>query len=444
MSISNKYEALALFLGDMVVYVGSIWLSLFTRFWEFPAGSLVLTHLVFFLPVFLFLLGAFYLGGLYGKRALILRSRLPTLIFKGELVSGMLAVCYFYLLPESLISPKIILLTYLACSYLLELLWRYKSDTVLGNRKRESALLIADGDEASELFAEINSNPRYHITFVSRITLEQLTATDLTVLYEQIRSQSIALLVADFYQSQQNPKLAQCYAEIAGRVRCVHLHKLYEDVFDRIPLSLVNQHWFIENSVSSSHMLYETCKRLIDVVSACVLGVLSLVLYPVVFLAIYLGDRGSIFIRQERVGRGGRPITILKFRTMSEGTAQSPDKRITRVGRVLRKLRIDELPQLWNVLLGDLSLIGPRPELPALVATYATEIPYYSMRHKVAPGLSGWAQIHQIDPPKFSLAIDQTKIKLSYDLFYLKNRSFFLDLIIAFKTIKTLLSRSGI
>lgn len=444
MSISNKYEALSLFLGDLLVFILSIWLSLFARFGAFPSADITFTHFFFFSPIFLVLIGSFYLGGLYGKRALILRSRLPALLFKAEAVSGIFAIGYFYVLPESLISPKTILLLYVSISYCLELIWRRKSDSVLGNHTKERALLIGGGEESRLLFAEVNGNPRYHITFVAQETLEQLQATDLNLIEAQIKEQSIGLVVADFYQSQNNPSLAALYQRLSGKVKYLHMHKLYEDVFDRIPLSLVSQHWFLENISLGSHRIYELAKRAVDVVSATLLGTLSFLCYPFVFLAIKLGDGGSIFIRQERIGRGGKPITILKFRTMNDVLDATPDLRITKVGRVLRSLRIDELPQLWNVLAGDLSLVGPRPELPNLVDTYTREIAYYSMRHTVAPGLSGWAQVHQIDPPKFAIAIDQTKIKLSYDLYYLKNRSFFLDLIIAFKTIKTLLSRSGI
>jgi lipopolysaccharide/colanic/teichoic acid biosynthesis glycosyltransferase len=117
------------------------------------------------------------------------------------------------------------------------------------------------------------------------------------------------------------------------------------------------------------------------------------------------------------------------------------ENKITRVGKFLRVSRIDELPQLWNVLRGDLSLIGPRPEFPKLVELYHEQIPYYNMRHLIKPGLSGWAQVHHDTPPQ---SIEETKEKLSYDLYYLKNRSIALDLKIALKTIKTLLSRTGI
>jgi lipopolysaccharide/colanic/teichoic acid biosynthesis glycosyltransferase len=126
-----------------------------------------------------------------------------------------------------------------------------------------------------------------------------------------------------------------------------------------------------------------------------------------------------------------------------EGDADRKMK-ITRVGRFLRASRIDELPQLWNVLRGDISLIGPRPELPNLVNLYEKEISFYNVRHLIKPGLSGWAQLYQKTPPKFATDYVETKIKLSYDLYYIKNRSFWLDIKIALKTLKTLLSRSGV
>ena len=120
------------------------------------------------------------------------------------------------------------------------------------------------------------------------------------------------------------------------------------------------------------------------------------------------------------------------------------NSEITKVGNFLRKTRIDELPQLINVLRGDMSLIGPRPELPVLVKQYEQEVPYYRVRHLIKPGLSGWAQLYQKDPPKSTADAEKTRIKLSYDLYYIKNRSFFLDISIALRTIAALLSRSGV
>jgi lipopolysaccharide/colanic/teichoic acid biosynthesis glycosyltransferase len=184
-----------------------------------------------------------------------------------------------------------------------------------------------------------------------------------------------------------------------------------------------------------------------DFVLSLVLGTVSLVFYPFVYLAIKLDDGGDIFIKQERVGKDGKNIILYKFRSMNRNetdlTSNNVNK-ITGIGNFLRKTRIDELPQLWNVFRGDISLIGPRPELPSGVAIYDKEISYYNIRHLIKPGLSGWAQIHQENHPHHTAEINLTREKLTYDIFYIKNRSFWLDIKIALKTIKALLSRQGL
>lgn len=139
---------------------------------------------------------------------------------------------------------------------------------------------------------------------------------------------------------------------------------------------------------------------------------------------------------------GQKYLRSLEVHNDAGGIAKNPVP--TKVGAFLRKTRIDELPQLWSVLVGDLSLIGPRPEIPALVQIYEKEIPYYNVRHLIKPGLSGWAQLYQYTPPKFGAKLDETRVKLSYDLYYIKHRSLALDFKVALRTIKTLLSREGI
>jgi lipopolysaccharide/colanic/teichoic acid biosynthesis glycosyltransferase len=186
-----------------------------------------------------------------------------------------------------------------------------------------------------------------------------------------------------------------------------------------------------------------------DVIISFFAGLVSLIAYPFIILAIKMNDGGRVFIIQERVGKNGVPIKIYKFRTMTANdNGVYIDGRttniVTKVGAFLRRTRLDELPQLLNVLRGELSLIGPRPELPSLVREYEKEIPYYGIRHLTKPGLSGWAQIYHENHPHHGVAVEETKEKLSYDLFYIKNRSFVLDVTIALKTINKLLSRSGV
>jgi lipopolysaccharide/colanic/teichoic acid biosynthesis glycosyltransferase len=231
-----------------------------------------------------------------------------------------------------------------------------------------------------------------------------------------------------------------------ANIRFVDVADLYEELFGRIPEEILDEAWVLRSLSENKKNFYEFFKRLVDIILASTGAVLSLPLYPFVAILIKLEDRGPIFIKQIRVGRGDDLIVIWKFRTMhtsddGEWLNKGGDKRVTKIGKFLRKSRIDELPQLWNVLGGSLSLIGPRPELPRLVSLYEKEIPYYRLRHLVVPGLSGWAQIHHESPPH---SILETREKLTYDLYYIKHRSLFLDAAIILQTIRILLSRTGL
>ena len=170
---------------------------------------------------------------------------------------------------------------------------------------------------------------------------------------------------------------------------------------------------------------------------------------PVMVMAgtmIALESRGPVIYRQERVGRGGRPFTVLKFRSMAQDAekdgarwAAVNDSRITRVGRLLRRTRIDELPQLLNVIRGEMSFVGPRPERPEFVAMLTEQIPFYAVRHSVKPGLTGWAQVRY----SYGATIEQSVKKLEYDLYYVKNHTLFLDLVILLETVRVVLLGEG-
>lgn len=191
---------------------------------------------------------------------------------------------------------------------------------------------------------------------------------------------------------------------------------------------------------------YMVIKRISDVVMALVGFVLTLPLMLVVAVLIKLESKGSPFFIQRRTGEGGREFNMYKFRSMVQDAdvdgaqfATSGDMRVTRVGRVIRKLRIDELPQLINVLFGSMSMIGPRPEQKALVEKLSAEIPLYPFRHAIRPGITGWAQVMQ----GYADDVSSTDVKLSYDLYYIKNLSLMMDFVIFFKTIKTIITGFG-
>ena len=177
----------------------------------------------------------------------------------------------------------------------------------------------------------------------------------------------------------------------------------------------------------------------------------SLIFYPFIFLIIKIQDGGTVFYISKRIGKDGKEFDLYKFRSMTDVkennvASKEEGKRVTGFGDFMRKTRIDELPQLINVIKGNLSLIGPRPELPELVKEYSNQIAFYGIRHTIVPGLSGYAQIYQDqkEVPKFGLSTDATKEKLSYDVYYLKHRSFILDLSLIIKTVRVLIGKTGL
>ena len=248
--------------------------------------------------------------------------------------------------------------------------------------------------------------------------------------------------------SRQEPLLDQLAGVDPRRVQVVSPAGLFERQQERLPPVLLAEGWMAYDEMpwAAPFSLQTQLKRAADLLVAA-----SLLLFtsPLMLLAmglIWLDDPGPVFYRQQRSGWMGDPFTVLKLRTMrvqpvdaAASWTEQGDQRITRVGQVLRRLRIDELPQLLNVLSGDMSLIGPRPERPEMEQELECNIPHYRMRHWMRPGLSGWAQVCA----PYASSIEDSDLKLSYDLFYLKRFSIWLDLVILFRTIKTVLKASG-
>ncbi|HNR99330.1 MAG TPA: TIGR03013 family PEP-CTERM/XrtA system glycosyltransferase [Planctomycetota bacterium] len=221
-----------------------------------------------------------------------------------------------------------------------------------------------------------------------------------------------------------------------------------ENSIGRIPLSSVKPAWFVFSGGFSRSKFYLRAKRGAEILLSALGLVLTFPISLLVAIITKLESPGPILYRQERVGRDGRNFWMYKFRSMRHDAeepgnaqwAQKNDSRVTRVGRVIRPLRIDEIPQLWNILKGDMSLVGPRPERPEFVKKLARDIPFYEKRHVVKPGLTGWAQINY----PYGASLDDARVKLEYDLYYVKKMSLLLDLFIILKTGKTILfDRTG-
>ena len=230
-------------------------------------------------------------------------------------------------------------------------------------------------------------------------------------------------------------------------VNVIDFLTFWERETGRIDLEAVEPRWLVYSGGFRTNMLRRISQRVLDIWISLLGLAITLPLMPIVALLIRIDSPGSIFYRQERIGKDDIPFQILKFRSMCENAeaddvprwAQPADERVTRVGKILRLMRIDELPQLINVLKGEMSLVGPRPERPAFVHTFGQQIPFYSVRHSVRPGITGWAQINY----EYTASLEDTKRKLEYDLFYVKNQSLFLDLAIVLQTLRIVLWQHG-
>jgi sugar transferase (PEP-CTERM system associated) len=230
-------------------------------------------------------------------------------------------------------------------------------------------------------------------------------------------------------------------------IEITDLASFFERERCQLHLESLNMSWMIFGAGFRQGFVRETVKRFFDVMTSAVLVLVTLPIMILTALCIYLEDRGPVFYRQERVGQGGRVFTIFKFRSMRNDAerdgqprwAGAGDNRTTIVGRIIRKLRIDELPQILNVLRGDMSFVGPRPERPFFVEQLGSKIPYYGARHSIKPGITGWAQVRY----PYGASLDDAVEKLQYDLYYVKNHTLFLDIMVLIETVQVVLWGKG-
>ncbi len=453
MTFSGRKATLLLFVGDLAVFAFSLWLTLVVRYGELPSQFILSLHAASFGFLFALWVLVFYMAGLYSKHVIRYKSELWGTILRTQLLNITLGVLFFFFTPGIGIAPKTNLAIYLFFSLVGIFIWRLGVFPRLSRPSlRTGAALVGVGEEVTELIAEVNNNPRYPLEF--RLVAEPLgLQEDFATFAKQLQEQNISLLVLDAEDEQLRATLPQLYRLGFGgqQYEFADFYSVYGEVFDRVPLSMLRYNWFIKNISLHDGGLYALTKRLIDIAGGVLMGVVTLILIPFVFLAQRIEGPGPLFLRQVRLGQHGVPVIAYKFRSMLYDDAASREwvneeksrNRVTRVGAFLRKTSFDEFPQFINILRGDLSLVGPRNDIAGLAERLAAEIPYYQARYSVKPGLTGWAQINQqyeqgnISPQ----SIEETKVRLAYDFFYIKNRSLALDLVIALKTFKRLFSR---
>ncbi len=448
----GRKALILLFIGDIAAFFIALWLTLLVRYQTLPDSKLVLSHVGPFTFLFALWVLVFYMAGLYEKRAILFKSKLPNVLFRIQLFNIVLAALFFFTVPELGITPKTNLAIYLIVSLGCIFFWRLQMYPRLTRREsREGAALIGEGLEVDELVREVNDNPRYRLEFRAVYKPGVLSVDSIPQFVAALKEKKISVIVVDVEDDATRPLLPYIYdlALVRREYQLANLYQLYEEVFDRVPLSLLRYEWFLKNISYPASGFYAVARRLGDIVGGLLMGLVTIVAIPFVWAATRFEGAGPLFIAQERIGRYGTRMKAYKFRSMTHNDAASSawvgeDKnRVTRVGSFLRKTSLDEFPQFLNILQGDLSLIGPRNDIEGLGLRLAEAIPYYNVRYVVKPGITGWAQINQqyeqghISPQ----SIEETKMRLAYDFYYIKNRSFMLDVTIALKTVKRMLFR---
>lgn len=262
MSFLSRKEAIILFLGDIFFFVFSLWTALYLRFGEAPSFDKFKVHIIPFSILFLAWFVIYFIAGLYEKHTLILKSKLPNIIFNTQVANSLLAIVFFYAIPVFGITPKTILFIYLVISFICILLWRLYGISLFANKEKQPALLIGAGEEMKELLNEVNNNTRYDLAFISSVDVNEMDSIDIQEdIIKAVYSNDIKIIAIDFSNKKVAPLLPHLYNLIFSKVRFIDSHRIYEDIFDRIPLSLVTYSWFLENISVSPKFKYGLPKK---------------------------------------------------------------------------------------------------------------------------------------------------------------------------------------
>jgi len=438
-------KKIILLFGDVAILYLSLWLTLLIRYgadFDFQRWQ---QHFWPFAIIYFFWLIVFYIAGLYELTLARNNVNFYSTLFRGLMINAGLAIAFFYFIPYFGITPKTNLFLNLIILTLLFSSWRQLYNYLLkASALVNNVLFIGKNKETDQISQIIKNNPQLGYRTIKQINPQDIqTPFDLLEMATQKNIRTIITAIDPHQDSKLVQSLYQC---LPLKISFSDLPSFYEKILGKVPISSIGEIWFLENLTESQKNFYEATKRILDMLIAFTFGVISLILYPLITLAIKLDSPGPIFFKQRRIGQDGQIFKVIKFRSMIKEAekngaqwADQQDHRITRVGRLMRKTRSDELPQLWNVFIGQMSFIGPRPERIEFVQQLEKEIPYYQIRHIVKPGLTGWAQVNF----RYGASVEDSIEKLQYELYYIKHRSLVLDLSIVLRTIKIVLKGGG-
>ncbi len=387
-----------------------------------------------------------------------LMSTLKTLTISFIVAVGIYLAIYFASPPNSL--PRFGVAIFFLLAAVFTLIWRLVYVKLFATVSKQKRVLIIGAGRAGTALTKIVTEqdpPPFNLIGLIDDDPDKLGASvegfpilgNHTNLHEIIENQKITDLILAISNEMNHGMFQSILTAQEGGMVMATMQDTYESLTGRVPISLLESDWIIRSFIDRTPTggFYRLAKRLIDLVMSLI-GMLGLiVLYPFIAMMIKLDSKGPIIFKQTRLGRGGNPYTIYKFRTMKDSFDMEKealvtafnDPRVTRVGRLLRKTHLDEIPQIINVFRGQMSFVGPRSERNELVSVFQKEVPFYRARMLVKPGITGWAQIHQA----YAETVEETAIKLEYDLYYIEHASVMMDILIMLRTITSILGFKG-
>ncbi len=440
--MDKKLKKIIFLLGDFLILNIALFLTIVSRYsrnyWEAAWQE----HWPSFLPVFIFWLVILYANGFYGKISKLKERYFFSSIINVAIVSSFISTIYFYINIRTDIAPKTNLVLFSFVALLLFYLWRYTAYKLLKSFDSLPNLAIIGWNKRSEkLLAELEklSTASYKNALIFK-DLEEIASLPEKITEKNVRS----IIICDDFGDKESLGAA-LFSCLPANVDFYNYADFYELLSEKIPIEAIGPDWFLTNVRKQKKIYYSLIKRVLDFLLAAITAIIFLPFGLIIAIIIKLNSRGPVFFRQKRLGEKEKEFEIIKFRTMKvENNDYSPtkekDPRITAFGSFLRKTHLDEVPQLWNIIKGEMSFIGPRPERPELIESLEKEIPFYKTRLLIKPGLTGWDQISGI---YHSATIEDTFEKLQYDLYYLKNRSLLFDIMILIRTLATIISREG-
>ncbi len=455
--MNNRLRKLLLLIGDIVILYGALYLTLAIRHFSIPEYNYVFIHLGPFSVIFVLWLFVFYISEMYNLNHAINNRKFYYLTLRSFIICGLFSAVFFYITPNVFIEPKTNLVLFIIVYALLFFSWRNIFNWLLKDYiPNERLAIIGYNLQVEQMIKEFKrkANLGFEIKFIyminedieknkwqiSGINIYNLNS-DLVDLAKRYQITNMILATDPSASEKLSSILFKC---LPLKINFLSFHHFYENVTGKVPVDIINKIWFLENLTEGNKKIYDSFKRIFDIIISLVILVVSIPFWLIIGIIIKLESKGKIFFTQTRIGKNDEHFIIYKFRTMRNGHDFTPtekdDDRITRFGSFLRKTRFDEIPQMINVLKGEMSFIGPRPERPELVKILETQIPYYNERMLIKPGITGW---DQTSSEYHSPSYEDTLEKLQYDLYYIKKRSVYLDLNIFLKTFSTILSRKG-